>query len=358
MLKRALKSILAGTLIVSFLMTAGGFYYLWLAPTPAFNPPRVVSIKKGDTVRTITERLQSAGVVRSAFIARVYARLSGQAARLQPGDYAFKGDERVPEIIRHLANGDFMVVTVIIPEGLTVYQIAGRIEQAGLACAIDFVRAARDGPLVRALGLAPLGAEGYLFPATYSFPPSARVGTILATMLERFFEILTPRVEERMFKLGLTERELLTMASIVEKEAKLAPERSLIAGVLYNRLRLNMPLQSDPTAQYNYQGSIDSALQAVHTPSAFNTYDFVGLPPGPIANPGLASIMAALYPAQTDYLYFVARDDGSHIFSRSLEKHNRAVALVRKRGARPVHSAATMLARPAEQDSDASDRSN
>ena len=161
-----------------------------------------------------------------------------------------------------------------------------------------------------------------------------------------------------MFKLGLTERELLTLASIVEKEAKAEQERPLIAGVLYNRLRLNMPLQSDPTAQYNYEGVTGSALQAVHTLSAFNTYDFVGLPPGPIANPGMASIMAALYPAQTNYLYFVARNDGTHIFSRSLETHNRAVALLRKSGARKARPAPTLMARPAEQDTDASDRSN
>jgi len=344
MVRRISVSILA----VILLAAAGSFYYLWLAPTPAFTPPKIVSIKKGESVRTIAGKLQAAGVVRSVLAMRIYARLSGQAARLQPGDYAFKGDERVPDIVRHLVNGDFMVITVTIPEGLTVYQIAGRLEQAGLVCAIDFERAARDGPLITALGLDALGAEGYLFPATYRFPPSARVGTILATMLARLYEVLTPRVEERMFKLGVTDRELLTLASIVEKEAKVAQERPLIAGVIYNRLRLNMPLQSDPTAQYNYEGSIDSALQAVHTPSAFNTYDFVGLPPGPIANPGLASIMAALYPAQTDYLYFVARDDGTHIFSRSLEKHNRAVALLRKSNARQARSAATMLARPAE----------
>ncbi len=348
MLKRALKSTLIAAAVVVSLITGVGFYYLWMEPSPAFNPPRMVSIERGDTVRAITQRLQDAGVIRSALVARVYARLSGQASRLQPGDYAFKGDERVPDVIRHLANGDFLVITVTIPEGLTVYQIANRIEQAGLGCAIDFERAARDGPLVRALGFTPLGAEGYLFPATYRFPPSANVGTILATMLERFFAILTPRIEERLFVLGMTEREMLTMASIVEKEAKLPNERPLIAGVLYNRLRLNMPLQSDPTAQYDYEGSIDSALQAVHTPSAYNTYDFVGLPPGPIANPGLASIMATLYPSRTDYLYFVARDDGSHIFSRSLEQHNRAVAVMRRRGTGSARGTTTALARPVQ----------
>jgi len=185
------------------------------------------------------------------------------------------------------------------------------------------------------LGIGPLGAEGYLFPATYRFSPRATTSGVLAAMLQRFFAVLNPRVERRIFELHVTTRELVTMASIVEKEAKVPTERRLISGVFYNRLRLHMPLQSDPTAQYSLDGDTEPAARAVHTPSAFNTYDFVGLPPGPIASPGLPSITAALYPAQTDYLYFVARKDGTHIFSRSLQDHNRAVASLRKTAARP-----------------------
>jgi UPF0755 protein len=137
-------------------------------------------------------------------------------------------------------------------------------------------------------------------------------------------------VEERMFEQGLDPRRLVTMASIVEKEAKAPAERPLIAGVFYNRLRLGMPLQSDPTAEYELDGAKESAVSAVHTASAFNTYDFTGLPPGPIANPGLKSIEAALYPERTDYLYFVARDNGTHVFSKSYDEHRRNIALERK----------------------------
>ena len=153
-------------------------------------------------------------------------------------------------------------------------------------------------------------------------------------MLGKFFDVLTPTVERRMFEEHLTARDLITMASIVEKEAKTPAERPLIASVFYNRLRLHMPLQSDPTAQYNVEGVFEPAAKAVHTPSMFNTYDFAGLPPGPIANPGLPSIKAALYPAHSDYLYFVARKDGTHIFSRSLQDHNHAILSLRK-GASP-----------------------
>jgi UPF0755 protein len=137
-----------------------------------------------------------------------------------------------------------------------------------------------------------------------------------------------------MFDLGLNAREMVTLASIIEKEAKVPGERPTIASVFYNRLALGMPLQSDPTAQYNFAGETERAVIAVRARSAFNTYGFSGLPPGPIANPGLSSIQAALYPAHTDYLYFVARSDGTHIFSRSLKEHERAIEEVRQAVAR------------------------
>ena len=200
----------------------------------------------------------------------------------------------------------------------------------GLVCQSEFEHAAHDGPLVQALGLRPLGAEGYLFPATYRFSPRAKVKDVLSAMLMRFFQVLTPQAEERMFQLGLTPRELVTMASIVEKEARIPGERKLIASVFYNRLKLGMPLQSDPTAEYSFEGESQSAAAAVRVPSTFNTYSFAGLPPGPIANPGERSIEAALYPAKSDYLYFVARDDGTHVFSKSYEEHQKAIARLRK----------------------------
>src|SRR5262249_9283752 len=230
--------------------------------------------------------------------------------------------------MKHLVAGDFVVVTVTIPEGLTVSDIAERLSAAGLVCQSEFEEAARHGPLVTALGLMPLGAEGYLFPATYRFSPHVTQNEILAAMLTRFERVLTPQAESRMFELGLTPRQMVTMASIVEKEAKVQGERPLIASVFYNRLRLGIPLQSDPTAEYSLDGV--SAAAAVRTPSAFNTYEQAGLPPGPIANPGLSSIEAALYPAHSDFLYFVARDDGTHVFSKSFNDHKRAIAQIRR----------------------------
>ncbi len=325
-------------LVASILVIAivvGGSYaalsYYWLSPTEKFAPPRELTIEKGEPFRQIARALGDTGVVRSALVLRLYGQMSQTARQIKPGDYAFNGGERIPDVMRHLVRGDFVVVTVTIPEGLTVHQIAERLAETGLVCEDEFEQAAREGAMVRALGLMPLGAEGYLFPATYRFSPHAKTNDVLAAMLARFYQVLTPAVEERMFEAGLDARRLVTMASIVEKEAKAPGERRLIAGVFYNRLRLKMPLQSDPTAEYELDGGKESAASAVHTASAFNTYDFTGLPPGPIANPGLKSIEAALYPTQTEFLYFfVAREGGTHVFSKSFDEHRRAIATERK----------------------------
>ncbi len=310
--------------------------YACLVPVARFAAPKVVSVNPGDSLGIVARRLASAGVVRSARATMLYAELTGSGRSLKPGDYAFSGGERLADVLRHLVNGDFVVVTVAIPEGATLHQIAERLEEAGLVCQEQFEEAARRGPLLAALGLAPLGAEGYLFPATYRFSPHATTGRILTAMLGRFYSALPSPTEERLFELNLSAHELVTLASIIEKEAKVAGERPTIASVFYNRLRLGMPLQSDPTAQYNPDGEIEPAATAVHTASAYNTYSFAGLPPGPIANPGMSSIMAALYPAHTDYLYFVARNDGTHIFSRTLREHERAIETVRKLNAQGI----------------------
>jgi UPF0755 protein len=312
------------------LALAGAWFYLWVAAPPTLAPPAQVSIEKGQSFRSVARILKQAGVVRSSTAMLIYGALTGQARRIQPGDYEFRGGERIPEVMRHLVNGDFVSIVTTIPEGLTVHQIAERIAATGLLCQSDFEDAAHDGALIQALGLLPLGAEGYLFPATYKFSPRAKVNDVLSAMLMRFFQVLTPQAEDRMFQLGLTPREMVTMASIIEKEAKVAGERPLIASVFYNRIRVGMPLQSDPTAEYSFEGESESAAAAVRVPSTFNTYSFAGLPPGPIANPGQKSIEAALYPAKSDFLYFVARDDGTHVFSKSYQEHQRAIAMLRR----------------------------
>jgi UPF0755 protein len=309
---------------------AAWVFWACLEPTPKFPSSRTISVRKGESLNAIAHRLASADIVRSARATILYAELTGGGRNLKPGQYAFGGGENAIEVLRHLVNGDFLTVTVAIPEGATLRQIAEKLEQSGLVCQREFEEAARWGTIPGALGLAPLGTEGYLFPATYRFPPDARPAVIVGTMLERFYVALPSETNERLFAIGLSLPQMVTLASIIEKEAKVPGERPTIASVFYNRMRLGMPLQSDPTAQYNPDGEIEPAATAVHTASAYNTYSFAGLPPGPISNPGMSSIMAALYPAHTDYLYFVARKDGTHIFTRTLREHERAIDAVRK----------------------------
>jgi UPF0755 protein len=324
---------LASLILVAVVLTCSGaatVYCLIFRATPIFVPPHIVSIEKGESVTSAATGLRRAGVIANAPAFVMYAELTGQARRIKPGDYAFKGGEDIPQVLDHLVTGDFMIITVTIPEGMTVHQIGERLEASGLVCDSSFDQAALNGPLTEALGLGVLGAEGFLFPATYRFSPLTTSDQILAAMIERFDAVLTPQVEGRMFELGMSAGQLVTMASIIEKEAKLPSERPIIASVLYNRLARGMPLQSDPTAQYNYTGEVARAAAAIRVRSAFNTYTIPDLPPGPIANPGFDSIQAALYPAHSDYLYFVAREDGTHIFSHSLKEQERAIEEVKR----------------------------
>ena len=348
-LARTMTVAVLATLIVAGAVAGDRFF---LEPGPPLNPPRIVTVKHGESFRSIAGSLQRAGVIRNALALYIYARLAGQANRMQPGEYRFVGGETIAQVLGHIVRGESLEITITVPEGSTVRQIAERVELAGLACDWKFERAARNSGLPKALGLTPLGVEGYLFPATYKFAPSASVEQILTAMLQQFFAKMTAQVQQRTFELGLTTTELVTMASIIEKEAKIPSERPLIAGVFYNRLRLHMPLQSDPTAQYSFDGTPAPAAQAVHTSSPFNTYDFAGLPPGPIANPGWSSIVAALYPVPTEYLYFVARKDGTHVFSRTLQEHDRAIQSLRKASLISAPSAMNVMAShsPVKQD--------
>src|ERR1700678_84446 len=268
-MKRILYGIL-GVIVVAAAVAALACVAVFVR-TRRFEPPRQVSIQKGESLTTAARSLAQAGVINSEIAFVLYAKASGGARRVKPGDYAFAGNENTPAVLEHLINGDFLVVTVTIPEGMTLHQIGQRIGEGGLLCDYTFDEAATVGTVPRTLGLGSLGAEGFLFPATYRFPPHATPDQVVAAMLARFYEILTPPVEQRLFELGLTARQMVTMASIVEKEAHAPGERPLIAGVFYNRLRLGMPLQSDPTAEYQLDGAPESAATAGHNTADFNT---------------------------------------------------------------------------------------
>lgn len=274
-------------------------------------------------------RLEAAGVVRSAaaFRLAVWARGAGQ--RLQAGEYRFDEPMSPAAVVDKIARGDVYLQPITFREGLTIRQMAEIFESKGLGAAADFVAAARDPSPVRDLDPAAPDLEGYLFPDTYALPRRTSAPQLVSQMVSGFKRALTPEVREQAAARGLSVRELVTLASLVEKETAKGEERPIVAGVYTNRLKIGMGLQCDPTVIYAleraglYTGNL--TRENLRFDSPYNTYRYAGLPPGPIAAPGKASLVAAANPADVPYLYFVSRNDGSHVFASTLDEHNRNV---------------------------------
>jgi UPF0755 protein len=301
---------------------------LLTAPVPPLGAMLVV--RDGDTLAAVATRLERAGVIRSALLFRLRARGAGRDRHLQPGEYRFAAPLGTPELLELLASGGAHP-EVTIPEGFTVRDVAALLARDGYGSAESFLCVAADPEFLLAAGVPGPQLEGFLFPDTYRLTPVMSPSEILGLMVRRFHERFDAEHHRRAAARGMTVNEVLTLASIVEKESALATERPVIAGVFYNRLRIGMPLQSDPTLIYaipNFNGDLTRA-DLTH-PSAYNTYVIPGLPPGPIANPGLAAIDAVLAPAETAYLYFVSKNDGSHVFAATLAEHNRNVTRYQK----------------------------
>jgi UPF0755 protein len=293
------------------------------------GPEQFVEVPAGAGSRSIGERLVTAGVVRDALSFRVGLYLSGQGRRLQAGEYRFDRAMTPMEVIDKLSRGDVYIVTITFPEGLTVAEMARIFEGQKLGSAAGFVEAAGDPSPIKGLDPEARDLEGYLFPDTYPLPRNTPASRLIRQMTDRFERVMTADLRRAAQSQGLTVRQAVTLASIVEKEASRQDERPLVAAVYANRLRVGMPLQADPTVIFALQrsGKYTGNLRRddLDLDSPYNTYRYPGLPPGPIASPGRAAIEAALRPAAVDYLYFVSRNDGSHEFARTLDEHNRNV---------------------------------
>ena len=296
---------------------------------PRGAPIRVI-VPKGATFSAATDSLDRAGLISSAAFFKLYARFNGKDRNIKPGTYLIKRGTPWSEIVAALHGGHGLVNTVTIPEGYTIAQITPALAKA-LSVPPDSVTAAiNDTALLARLEIPAKTPEGYLFPDTYAFPDGTRPRDAVLEMVKRFEREWKPEWTARLDTIGRTRHEIVTLASIVEREAKIAKERPVIAGVYLNRLRLNMPLQADPTVQYaRGEHAARVLLKDLEIDSPYNTYKYPGLPPGPIASPGGASLQAALYPADVPFLYFVAAPDGHHEFRRTLEEHNAAVRAVR-----------------------------
>jgi UPF0755 protein len=319
---------IAGATVMLLFASGAGAYWLWHdLHTAAPLPPggAMVSVAPGEAFRTTTAHLQAAGVVRHAWVLRLWGRWRRQDRLVRSGDYRFDQPLAPTEVLAVLRSPTAALHRVTIPEGSTLEQIAALLANAGFGAADQFLCLARDPIFLLSMDVPASGLEGYLFPDTYAFAWSTPPDRILAAMVERFRE-QTAALQGIRIDAGMSEEDMVVLGSIIEKETGVAEERALVSAVFHNRLQIGMPLQSDPTAMYgrDIHGAPTAADMAVDTP--YNTYLHPGLPPGPICNPGVASMQAALTPAKVPYLYFVSRKDGTHAFSRSLEEHNRAVA--------------------------------
>ena len=288
-----------------------------------------VDIPPGAGRTLIGERLIAAGVVRDQRTFRLALWLSGQARRLKAGEYRFEQPMTPMAVIDKIAKGDVFVIPVTFPEGLTIAEMSAIVEAHGVGPAASFIAAAKDASLVRAIDPEARDLEGYLFPDTYRLSRHADAAELVRLMVNRFEHVFTPELRDEAASRGLTIRRTVVLASIVEKETARPDERPAIAAVYLNRLRIGMALQCDPTVIYalqrvgKYTGNLRREDLQVDSP--YNTYRYPGMPPGPIAAPGKASLEAAVRPAASDYLYFVSRNDGSHVFARTLDEHNRNV---------------------------------
>ncbi len=303
-----------------------------LKPPDEEGFPKQIVIPPGMNLLEVAEMLTSEGVLRSTYPFIFLARIEGVSSNIKAGEYIFRYPETPNEVLARLVKGEVILHRVTIPEGYTVRQIAKLFEKKGLAKAEVFIEMASDPEYLDLLGIEGKNSEGFLFPDTYYFSSGLEEKEILRKMVSRFWAVMGERERKRAKELGFSIREIVTLASMIEKETPSDQEKPLVSAVFYNRLKKGIRLESDPTVIYGLE-HFDGNLRRkdLKRKSPYNTYIIRGLPPGPIANPGEASIIAALYPANVDYLYFVSRNDGTHHFSRTLSEHNRAVLKYQKR---------------------------
>jgi UPF0755 protein len=284
-----------------------------------------IIVEPGDSMARVAEKMNRADLIKGDTSLRLLSKIMKADRHIQTGRYDFQRGETLYSVLRRLADGEVTLRQVTIPEGLTIREIAGILQRGLEIDSSEFVKLTNDREFAGSLNVPADNLEGYLFPDTYRFSWGTTPQTAARILVEEFWKIFDDSLHKRAEKIGLSVVKAVTLASMIEAEAKDGEERKLISAVYHNRLRLGMLLQCDPTVAYALP-DLDRPLllKDLEIDSPYNTYIHPGLPPGPICNPGKASILAALYPADVDYLYFVARGDGTHIFSTTLRQHNNA----------------------------------
>ncbi|MGK2943436.1 MAG: endolytic transglycosylase MltG [Desulfuromonadales bacterium] len=303
---------------------------LWLqnfistAVTPA--APQIVEIKSGSSFSRVASQLEQSGIIKDARLFTLLARWHKATGQIHAGEYLFETSAKPDDILARLIAGDIRKFQVTIPEGFNLQEIAARLEKTGIGSSDEFLALCSDARFLNELDIDAASLEGYLFPETYTYSSSTTPSQILTAMVAQLRMQLTPELLKSAAALNLNRHQLLTLASIIQKEAGNVMEMPLISAVFHNRLKRGIALQADPTVIYGIT-DFDGNLTRKHleTPTPYNTYRTRGLPPGPIASPGHFALQAAANPAVSKDLYFVSRGDGTHVFSTNLNDHNRAV---------------------------------
>ncbi len=300
---------------------------------PSEHPPsKVVVIPEGATFQQVAALLRQNGLIknRAAFV--LLGKSQSVDRKIHAGEYELNAGMTPAEILAKFQSGQVVLHSVTIPEGLTMTQVADVLAQRAGTDRTEFLRLARDRGFVASLGVTSDTLEGYLYPDTYRFRRGVKTKDVVLAMVEHLRQMFGPDLQARALEMKMSVHQVLTLASVIEKETGSGGERPDISAVFHNRLRKHIPLQSDPTVIYglpDFDGNIRK--KDLSNPSLYNTYRWPGLPPGPIANPGIHAIRAALFPSNSHALYFVSRNDGTHQFSATLTEHNEAVEKYQKR---------------------------
>ena len=325
--------ILFGVSILSSLAIFSLILYttLHLSPVDTNAEPTQLKITPGMSSMAIANQLAHRNLIRSRWAFLFATHLSDASHRLQVGSYRTSAAMSIPQIVDHIRTGKVITHQLVIPEGLTIVRVGELWEKGGFGTAASFNRAASDPNWQLNYKIEGNTLEGYLFPNTYQFPDGAPPKVLIQTMLDEFQQRWTAELSQEAKALGFSKHEIITLASIIEAEARVSDERPLISSVFHNRLRRGWKLQADPTALYGI-GNPDRPPRAadLRVDSPYNTYLYKGLPPGPICNPGIASILATLRPASANYMYFVATGDGRHYFSETLREHQNMINKIKR----------------------------
>lgn len=315
-------------LVGVFLFLGLGFYLI--RPAEEGGAKRVVVVREGVSLKEVARELEKKKIITSKSLFELWAKMMGASKRIKAGEYLLSPEMAPIKIFEILTRGAVIIHSITIPEGYAKKQIAELLESKNLVDKQEFLTWANNTSFLKKYGISAPSLEGYLYPETYKFARGLSASSIIDVMVRRFWQVVGP-LKKRADEVGMDLSEVVTLASIVEKETGRPNERPLIASVFLNRLKRGMRLASDPTVIYgieNFNGNL--RRKDLDTPTPYNTYIIRGLPPGPICNPGLESIKAVLYPAKTDYLYFVSKNDGTHHFSKTLSEHNNAVRIYQK----------------------------